>query len=260
MSTAFLADTVPGVDATIAPSDGMYCRQFGDEFARAHYAESGRTALQSVRAALAAAGKGPATVRRILDLPCGYGRILRVLKAAYPRAELTACDLDRGGVDFCARQFGATPVHSDPDPTRIPLAGPFDLVWCGSLLTHLDAARWPGFLARFRSILAPDGVCVFTTQGVGAAEFIDHGRSDYGIPKPEKLVRRYRKSGFAYHPYPAGDGTYGLSLATPAWATEQVRKLPATRLVLVLEKGWHNHQDVIAFGPLPPPEWVRVGH
>jgi SAM-dependent methyltransferase len=156
---------VDGMDMTIAPDDGMFDHDYGYDLGLAVYLESGRSALAAVRAALAAAGK--ADVRRILDLPCGHGRILRVLKAAFPDADLVACDLDRAGVDFCARQFGAEPVYSTPDPARIPLDGPFDLIWCGSLLTHLDAPKWPGFLRALRDVLAPDGVCGFTTHGVG---------------------------------------------------------------------------------------------
>src|SRR5262245_23377147 len=150
MSTAFLADTLPDVDPTIAPDDGMFHRHFGEDVARSHYAESGRSALRCIRAALVAADRDPATIHRILDLPCGHGRVLRVLKAAYPRAKITACDLDRSGVDFCARQFGAEPAYSVEDPAKIPVTGPFDLIWCGSLLTHFDAPRWSGLLGRFR--------------------------------------------------------------------------------------------------------------
>ncbi|MDB6126763.1 MAG: biotin biosynthesis protein BioC, partial [Verrucomicrobia bacterium] len=31
---------------------------------------------------------------KILDLPCGYGRVLRWLRAKYPASEITACDLE----------------------------------------------------------------------------------------------------------------------------------------------------------------------
>ena len=63
-----------------------------------------------------------ADVKRILDLPCGHGRVLRYLSAAFPEAEITACDIMREGVDFCASTFGAIPVYSQDDPQQIPLA------------------------------------------------------------------------------------------------------------------------------------------
>ena len=250
-----LTPPVEGMDLTVAPDDGMLLRDLPPEHALTHYLESGRTALRCVRAALAAAGK--VDVRRVLDLPCGHGRILRVLKAAFPAAALTACDVDRPGVDFCAKQFGAEPVYSVENPADIPLRGPFDLIWVGSLMTHFDAPRWPAFLGRFRSLLSPDGVCVFTTHGLGAVEFIRAGRSNYGVSDPTKLLRWYARHGFAYLPYQHG-GAYGVSMSTVGWVADRIHALPDTRLVMVTEKGWHNHQDVVAFGPVPVPEWVRI--
>ena len=44
-------------------------------------------------------------VRHILDLPCGHGRVGRHLRAAFPDAQLTFCDLNRSGVDFCSQMF-----------------------------------------------------------------------------------------------------------------------------------------------------------
>jgi SAM-dependent methyltransferase len=246
---------VAGMDLTISPNDGMMTRDEPPDHALSHYLESGRSALRCVRAALTAAGK--TDVRRILDLPCGHGRVLRVLKAAFPRAALTACDIDRDGVDFCAAQFGAEPVYSVEDPALIPVRGPFDLIWVGSLLTHLDAPAWPAFLSRFRSLLGPDGVCVFTAHGVGAGEYIRAGRSKYGLPDPGKLLALYERHGFGFVPYQPG-GRYGVSMSSAAWVIGQIHRLPDTRVVMYTEKGWHNHQDAVAFGPFPPPEWVRL--
>ena len=250
-----LTPAVDGMDLTVAPDDGMFLRDVPPEYALEHYLESGRTALRCVRAALAAAGK--TTVRRVLDLPCGHGRVLRVLKAAFPDAALTACDIDRPGVDFCAARFGATPVYSVEDPAAIPLRGPFDLIWVGSLLTHLDAPRWDAFLARFRALLAPDGVCVFTTHGLGAREYIRAGRSTYGLADAGDLLRACERRGFAFAPYRRSEN-YGASMSDATWVIDRVRGLPDTRLVMFTEKGWHNHQDAVAFGPVPAPEWVRL--
>lgn len=249
-----LTPPVPGMDLTIDPNDGMFVRHVPHDVGFAHYLESGRTALRCIRAALAAAGK--TEVRRILDLPCGHGRILRVLKAAFPDAALTACDIDRPGVDFCAAAFGAEPVYSVEDPAKIPVRGPFDLIWVGSLLTHLDAPLWPAFLVRFRSLLAPDGVCVFTSHGLGAVELIRNGHTTYGLSDPAKLVKLHDRRGFGYLPYQRG-GRYGISLSAVPWVVEQIRAVPDTRLVLFTEKGWHDHQDVAAFGPIAAPRELR---
>jgi hypothetical protein len=66
---------------------------------------------------------------------------MRALRASFPEAEITASDIDGDAVGFCASLFGATPVLVSPDASNVRLAGDFDLIGSGSLLTHLDADR-----------------------------------------------------------------------------------------------------------------------
>jgi tRNA1(Val) A37 N6-methylase TrmN6 len=104
----------------VSPQDGMNVST--DDV----YFGYGLGALAYIRLALQAAGADEP--RNILDLPSGHGRVLRMLKAAFPDAELTACDLDRGAVDFCAKTFGAIPAYSAEDPTDLRLTGDYDLI------------------------------------------------------------------------------------------------------------------------------------
>ena len=85
-------------------------------------------------------------VARILDLPCGHGRVLRFLRREWPGAEIVACDIDPDGAEFCCESFGATSIYAAENPQETPLRGRFDVIWSGSLLTHLDKTRWPSFL------------------------------------------------------------------------------------------------------------------
>src|SRR3954452_15793510 len=83
-----------GVITEISPDDGMYAHDPSPDARMAYFAH-GRVALDVIRLALLAAQKE--TVEAILDLPSGYGRVMRFLKAEYPDAELTACDVIRDG-------------------------------------------------------------------------------------------------------------------------------------------------------------------
>lgn len=77
-----------------------------------------------------------------------------------PHARLPACDLNLDNVEFWARTFGAVPVPSSVQIDAIPLPADFDLIWCGSLLTHLPAEACRAFLRRFHRALQPDGLCL----------------------------------------------------------------------------------------------------
>jgi len=223
----------------ISPNDAMYA---GND---RHYFSVGQSALKAIELALKAAGKEE--VNKILDLPCGHGRVLRTLKSAFPKAQLTACDLDKDGVDFCARVFDATAVYSKQQPEQIKIDSNFDLIWSGSLLTHLSAPSWTGFLKLFNALLNPGGVLVFTTQGRRPVQLIRENQYTYGLEPNQlpRLLNDYEQKGFGYLDYPDSND-YGISLASPAWVCSQLEHLPSLRLLLYSEMPWDNHQDVVA--------------
>lgn len=220
--------------------DGMYK---GDG---AHYFGVGLSALRCIDEALA--GAGPADVRSILDLPCGYGRVMRFLVHRFPRAELTACELDRAAVNFCARHFGARPLYSEADLDQLDAGARADLIWCGSLATHLDAAPTRALLRLFRRALAPGGLVLFTTHGDFVARRLPTKDFDYGLTDEQiaRITDAYARAGHAYTDYPDRE-SYGVSLTSPAWVREQVRETGGLREVYFKPRGWDEHQDVYGF-------------
>lgn len=232
---------------TISPNDEMYGRDktHGSDV----YWSTGRSSLDAIEQCLRAARKPLSSVRSILDLPCGHGRVLRYLKAAFPAAEITACDLLEDGVKFCAETFGAKPIKSHEDPGRIELPlHAFDLIWVGSLLTHLDAERWGAFLTCLSSYLHENGVLVFTAHGRYVYRRIKglEDPYDYFIPYWRKTVALYdyENKGFGYGDY--GKKGYGISISDPAWVSALLAQQSELRCVLFQERGWTDVHDVYA--------------
>lgn len=234
------------VSRQVSPLDFMYAK------APDGYFGIGAAALRSVRLAML-------TTRQercdsILDFACGYGRVLRFFKVAFPHAQLTACDITREAVDFCAEAFRATPVYSHEDPARIDLQGEFDLIWVGSLFTHLSAARWGGFLDLLESVLAVDGLLVFTTQGRFVEGQLQRRELDWPLSEEgtERILRDFDERGFGYVDWGDpnygtadwGDRDYGTSLSRPSWVCAQLERRARLRLVSYREPGW-GRQDVV---------------
>jgi SAM-dependent methyltransferase len=209
------------------------------------YMATGQSALKAIRLALLAA-RAPEP-RSILDLPCGHGRVMRWLAAAYPEASLSACDLLTDGADFCAETFGAKAIHSVPEPGPELFDDLFELIWVGSLLTHLDAAAWDHFFMLFEQILAPGGVLVFSTHGELVAERMRQGHY-YGYPPRavERTLRTYAHAQFAFLEESPEQIDYGITIARPPWVIDRVTRLGDFRVALYAEALWANHQDVIA--------------
>jgi SAM-dependent methyltransferase len=244
---------VPDVAQEIAPEDGM-CEFRHGEAGREHYFHVGHSALRCIRSAMLPARRSD--FQRILDMPSGFGRVLRTLKAAFPQAELTACDLVPAGPDFCATTFGARAVHSTAEPANIRVEGTFDLIWCGSLLTSVSARKWQGFLRLFHSLLEPGGLLIFTTHGRQVARWIRTRTVDYGLEeaKADELIADFDRDGFGYRDYPQHvldyariEADYGVAVASPSWVFKQMNTFADLHLILASEHLWDDHQDVFAY-------------
>ncbi|MEX0972446.1 MAG: class I SAM-dependent methyltransferase [Solirubrobacterales bacterium] len=226
-----LSDYKPRVDTTIAPDDEMYREGLDSYLSVTH------SAIAQIGHAMTACGR--TSFERILDLPCGHGRVMRGLRAAFPEAELTGCDMNRDGVDFCAATFGSIPVYADPDPAKIPLEGSFDLIWVGSLLTHLDAAACRAFLELFRGRLSGGGLLLFSSHGRNALKRWpkDDGRA-------MAIAKEYRKHGFGYRDH-AGVKGYGTSAFSAAWIADVLSEWTDLMLIGYVERGLADHQDLV---------------
>jgi SAM-dependent methyltransferase len=234
------------VQIEISPKDTMY------EGNRDHYLAVGQSALHCTKAAMFAANKS--TVRNILDFACGFGRVMRVLKTAFPMAELTASDISSEAINFCAKEFGATPVLSSENVAEIPFKTSFDLIWCGSLMTHFDVPQFQVVLRFLQSLLSTDGLLVFTTHGPFVAQKLRTTGGNYGLDAGSisTLIQGYDTRGFGYVDYPGeilpqvGVSKYGFCVSKPSWVCGQIESIPNLRLVTYTERAWDNHQDSVA--------------
>ncbi len=233
-----LSHLVP--DELVSPRDEMVFPG-----AEAQYFEIGRRALDLIM--LAGRLCNRPSYQRILDLPCGHGRVLRWLRAAWPHAVITACDLNHDGVDFCRDRFGAEPLYSRPDLRELPatLRGSFDLVWCGSLLTHLPVETALRTLDCLLDWTCDDGVLVFSTQGRFLSTQLARGEGDYADNVDVvSLLHEYRRSGAAFQPYhedPAG--RYGLTLLSPEFLHRTLQRRTDVIVRGFFEQAW-GVQDV----------------
>ncbi|MFC5740447.1 class I SAM-dependent methyltransferase [Dyella tabacisoli] len=230
------------VDETVSPNDSMF---------DPGYKRVGISAMNAIL--LAWQSSDVDEITRVLDIPCGHGRVLRHLVKLFPEAMFDACDLDQDGIAFCAKTFGARPLLSREALTTMQFDTTYDLIWVGSLFTHVsrDIARaWLEHLAKF---LSPKGVLVGTTHG----RWSEHVYQHYPYISPEgwnTVMEGYRKSGYGYCDYQAKEnhayieGTYGISMARPHVTIGDIEQIPDTRLLHYSERGWADHQDVFAIG------------
>ena len=241
---------LPNLNLTVSRADTMLGEHDG------HYLSVGQSALAAVERAL-----GGAAPRNILDLPCGFGRVTRTLRARFPHAALTVSDLDRPGVDFSAREFDARAAYSVRDFRDLDLGEAYDLIWVGSLMTHLPAAQTEHLLSALRRHLSPGGAALVTLQGPSIIPRLR--RTGYGLPPggAEAVIEEYGRTGFGYRDYQGGEDVYGvaltndhygISLTNEAWMGAALEGC-GLRLHAYEVQAWDDHHD-IAVARFPEPD------
>ncbi len=200
------------------------------------------SAPQAIVPALALAGIGrPGT---ILDLPCGYGRVSRALRAAWPLAELVVADQSPAAVSFCAEHFGAEgwvveDYLSLGEEWRRQES--FDLIWSSALLTTLAPERVGAAITALTGMLRPGGVLVAAYHGRDSARRF----SEHNDPELQAVGQAVAAHGVGFRARTDAPGL-GTASYTPQWLVPYVTQERRLMLISVTERGWGDHLDVLA--------------
>jgi SAM-dependent methyltransferase len=227
------------ISEEISPYDDMFDATRPD--GREHYDSVGRGAIEIVCAALATARKG--RVRRFLDMPCGGGRVTRHLVAFFHEAAGFVSDIDERKMEFCRRAFNCSAIKASTDFGTISHGHKFDLIFCGSLFTHLPESAFRPAIDFFSRSLEEDGLAVITLHG-RASPSIQRKRRYISEARFEQIEKGFRVSGFGYADYEHATG-YGITLSAPSWVCQLVQERTELRLLGYAERLWDYHQDVL---------------
>ena len=249
---------------TISPNDIM----FGGT--RESYLENAKSALLAIDKALFCADVKAESVRRVLDFGSGYGRVLRALKDRFPEASLTAVDVIPAAIQFCHETFGAEPILGHEDLSQIVYPEKFDVIWVGSVFTHMSMERFYALFDHLTDALAPGGVLVFTTHGriaLWVSETYRLKKSTVTEDEFYGMKEEFYEKGFGYVPYRdthmahlidkqganLSKGGYGVSCCTAGWVSDLVTSREGLYLLSGLEGGWgYNHDTVSVLKPKKP--------
>ncbi len=216
------------------------------------YEAVGVSAMQIISSALLA---GPAYhLRRALDFGCGHGRIARHLRAAMPSAELYFSDIDETCSRFCAEQFKGHYVQSFQNFEQLELPKDMDLIWVGSVFTHLDYERMNKLFNALVGALAPSGTLIATFRGHFQYLHALAQKDPVERQRWRPLLDQYEAGGIGFHTYGfESDPGWGLSMSSSDRIIGMGRRFPDLRLVNYSEVGWAAAHDVAAWSYFPKP-------
>lgn len=194
-------------------------------------------------------------VNSILDFGCGHGRVARHLRALFPGARMTFADVDRSGAEFCAAQFGGDALVTPKDFDKLAVPGDQDLIWLGSVFTHIDYVRMGLLFEKLFRALSPKGVLIGTFRG--EQMYRTYLANPDVAARDAVLLRDYERTGIAYKRYPGWADDWGLSLVKPQHLIELGQRVPGARMIAYAEVGWASAHDVIAWTNTAPRTFIR---
>ena len=242
------------VSDVISPLDDMAHPDWDKD--RSHYRSVGINAIEIVLGALLSCRK--INVDTILDMPCGFGRVTRHFPKAFPNARLYACDLYDDRIRFCAEELGAIPIKSNQDFKKVTFPEKFDLIWCGSLLTHLPEPEFKDALQLFADSLADGGIAIVTTLG-RASPFIQREVFEYlhkDIYDSSRIESVFRSEGFGYADYNWSSlffeqDQYGIAFISPSFVLKSLEGNSNITVRGFSERGWDDQQDYVVIQKAP---------
>lgn len=232
----------PGLNGKISYKDTMFNGDIS------HYIKVGDSAIVNIESALKASNRTFASLKEVLDMPSGHGRILRLLAIKVSPERITACDIDADGINFCKNEFGCKKFLSSRDLSKIQFPENYSLIWVGSLFTHINEKTFSNLLKLLFNSLELDGVLVFTTHGKYSVEIFEKYWAKTVPVSNEQLQKELEKTnGFYYAPY-ANTEDYGISISLKHYVLTLIESLfeNKAKVVMSKERGWDNHQDVFA--------------
>lgn len=120
----------------------------------------------------------PRGTERVLDLGCGDGRLLALVRTRFPGVSGVLIDHSPAMLEAAqARDWQGTPpqmlAHDLNDP--LPDLGQFGAVVSGFAIHHLPDARKQSLYAELRGLLRPGGV-LLNLEHVSSVNAAEHGR------------------------------------------------------------------------------------
>ena len=129
----------------------------------AEYLASGMRDIEAMDQVLKKNNFNLADAKRILDFGCAAGRMIRHVSSRAPASECWGTDIGADQIHWCRHNL-TPPIHFALTTTipHLPFAdGFFDLVYCGSVFTHIENLE-QAWLLELGRILSPSG-CLYLT-------------------------------------------------------------------------------------------------
>ncbi len=183
---------------------------------------------------------------KVLLLPCGHGRNLRHFTDFFDINNIYAADINSDAVNFCETYFGVNSFTSDKEFSFLKKTPNFDLIFVGSLITHLKESHSIDLIEKLIKKLSRNGVLILSSHGTFVANKLAENCMEYGLTDAEfsSLQESFNASGYGFGAY-QNDPEYGISVISKNWFEKYIILRNHAVLENFEERLWDRHHDII---------------
>ena len=166
--------------------------------------------------------------KRILDFGCGHGCVARMLDAHFTSATVVGQDINPDWMEWCKTVLGIETVVSEDRISDVKLPrDEYDLIWAGSVFSHISEAATIHLLEEMKAALTDDGLIVFSTAGQIMRNGYKPGMIKFLFDEDiAAMARDFDAGEYAFVKYNAGDyKDWGHSLFSASWLFAQAGKM-----------------------------------
>ncbi len=148
------------------------------------YISGGRTDVAEMARVLQGSGVALIDTNRVLEFGCAAGRMLRHVPEFAPGAELWGVDLSAQHIQWCVDNL-TPPMHfaTTTIVPHLPFEDRyFDLIFCGSVFTHIEDTQ-QSWLLELGRVLRPSGRLFITIHDEHTVKHFDASYRDHRTAK-----------------------------------------------------------------------------
>ncbi len=176
-------------------------------------------------------------VSSVLDFASGYGRLTRALLQRLPADRIWVSDIYAEAIDWQVATFGVNGFASVPDPAALHHDRKHDIIFVGSLFSHLPAELFRAWLTTLHGMLSPRGVLAFSVHDASI------------LPADQTMD----ETGIRFFPWSESGSLdpaiYGMTYVTEAFVADAIARVsPETSPWRVFHKGLYENQALYVVG------------
>ncbi len=148
--------------------------------------------------------------KNYLDFGCSSGRVVRVLKAAYPESNWFGCDPITDAIEWAKENLEGIKFFNSSQVPPLPYDdNQFSMVYAISIWSHFSEKAAMSWFKEVHRIIEPSGLLIFSTHGLNTLKYYHQNRL-----KPETEIQELSETlinlGYCYEDVFRYSGDYGL--------------------------------------------------